>query len=105
MAQMMAPLIKQGWVKNYLHDLILFAPDFNILLSRQDTHFQHLSQAGVKLNPSKCAIGKREVKFLGHVMAEAGCRPDPENIKAVQSMKPPTNAKDVRSFLGMWLLP
>ncbi len=53
MAQLMAPLIKQGWVKNYLDDLILFAPDFNTLLSRLDTVFLHLSQAGIKLNLSK----------------------------------------------------
>ncbi len=34
-------------------------------------------------------------------MSEAGCWPDPENVKAVQNMKPPTNDKGVRSFLGM----
>ncbi len=30
-----------------------------------------------------------------------GCRPDPTNVEAVQNMKPPTNAKGVRRFLGM----
>ncbi len=97
MAQMLAPLIKQGWVKNYFDDLILFAPDFNILLSRLDTLFQHFSQAVVKLKLSKCPIGKREVKVLGHIVSEAGCRPDPENVKAVEGMKPPTNAT------GIWI--
>ncbi len=33
-------------------------------------------------------------------MSETGCRPDPGKVKAVQNMKP-TNAKGVRSFLGM----
>ncbi len=61
-----------------------------------------MSEAGcVKLNLSKCAIAKREIKFLGHIVSEAGCQPDPENVRAVQNVKPLTNAKGVRSFLWM----
>ncbi len=101
MAQLLSPLIRQGWTKNYLDDVIVFAPDFNTPLTRLDTLFQHLSKNGVKMNLSKCGIGKREVKFLGHIVSEAGCRPNPENVQAVQNMKTPTNAKGVRSFLGM----
>ncbi len=59
MAQLLSPLIRQGWVKNYLDDVILFAPDFDTLLNRLNTLFQHLSQGGIKLNLSKCAIGKK----------------------------------------------
>ncbi len=101
MAQLLSPLIRQGWTKNYLDDVIIFAPDFNTLLTWLDTLFQHLSKNGVKLNLSKCDIGKREVKFWGHIVSEAGCRPNPENVKAVQNLKPPTSVKGVRSFLGM----
>ncbi len=101
MAQLLSPLMRQGWVKNYIDDVILFAPDFDTLFSRLNTLFQHLSQGCVKLNLSKCAIGKEEVKFLGHIVSEAGCRPDPANIEAVNNMKAPTNAKGVRRFLGM----
>ncbi len=56
MAQVLSPLIRQGWVKNYLDDVILFAPDFGTLLSRLGTLFSHLSKGGIKLNLSKCAI-------------------------------------------------
>ncbi len=87
--------------KNYLDDLVVMAPNFETLLSRLDTLFQHLREKGFKLNLSKCDIGKREAKFLSHIVSESGCRPEPENVKAVQNMKPPTNAKGVRSFLGM----
>ncbi len=37
MAQLLSPLIRQGWVKNYVDDVILFAPDFDTLLSRLNT--------------------------------------------------------------------
>ncbi len=101
MAPLMSPLIRQGWVKNYLGGVIMFAPDFDTLLNGLDTLFNRLSQGGVKLNLSKCAIGKKQVKFSGYIASETGCRPDPANVEAVQNMKPPTNAKGVRSFLGM----
>ncbi len=101
MAQLLSPLIRQGWIKNDLDDVIIFAPNSETLLNRLNTLFQHLSKSDVKLNLSKCAIGMREVKFLGHIVSEASCRPDPENVKVVQNMKPSTNAKGVQSFLGM----
>ncbi len=36
-AQIFAPLIKLEWLKNYLDDLIIFAPDFNTLIERLGT--------------------------------------------------------------------
>ncbi len=72
------------------------------LLSRLDTLLQHLSKGGVTLNFSTCAIRKRAVKFLGRIVSDPGCRPNPENIKkTLQNVKPPSNVKGVRSFLGM----
>ncbi len=56
---------------------------------------------GIKLNLSKCSIGQREVKFLGHIVSEEGFRPDPGNVEAIVNMKPPTNVKETRRFLGM----
>ncbi len=101
MAQVLSPLIKQGSVKNHLDDVILFATDFETLLKRLDTLFEHLSRSGIKLNLSKCSFGQREVKFWGHIVSEAGCRPDPTNVKAVTDMKTPTTVKGVPRFLGM----
>ncbi len=34
-------------------------------------------------------------------MSEEGFRPDPGNVEAIVNMKPPTNVKDTRRFLGM----
>ncbi len=63
--------------------------------------FQHMGEVGIKLNLSKCSIGQREVKFLGHIVSEEGFRPDPGNVEAIVNMKPPTNVKETRRFLGM----
>ena len=100
-AQVLAPLIKQGWVKNYLDDVILWAPNFQELLNRLERVFQQLTQKGVKINAAKCHIGHTSVKFLGHIVSEDGCTPDPKNVEAVVKMQRPRKVKEVRRFLGM----
>ncbi len=58
-------------------------------------------EVGIKLNLSKYHTGQHEVKFLGHVVSKNGIKPDPENVEAVSKMKPPTNVKETRRFLGI----
>ena len=99
--QILAPLIRQGWVRNYLDDIICFAPSFECLLTRLSTLFERLTSFGVKLNLSKCKLAQTEVKFLGHIVSAEGARPDPENVEAIVKTKPPTKVKEVRRFLGM----
>ncbi len=101
MASILTPLVRQGWVKNYLDDLILWAPDFPELLSRVKQLFILLTDHGVKLNLSMCTFVLKEVTFLGHRISAAGSKPDPKNIEAVAKMKATTTVKEVRRFLGM----
>ncbi len=56
-AQVLAPLIKQGWVKNYLDDIVLFGPDFGTLVERLGQLFHTLREKGVKVNISKSKFG------------------------------------------------
>ncbi len=62
----LVPLLRQGWIKSYLDDIILCAPSFQHLLQRLGV-FNYMERVGIKLNLSKCHIGQREVKFLGHL--------------------------------------
>ena len=66
-----------------------------------DTVMQTLQNAGVTLNPNKCAFSKDKVKFLGHVVNENGIRADPEKISAIVKMKTPSNITELRRLLGM----
>ncbi len=69
---------------------------FNFLLQRLGEVFQYMGKVGIKLKISKCHIGQREVKFLGHIVSEEGFRPVPGNVEAIVDMKPPTNVKEPR---------
>ncbi len=97
----LAPLLRQEWVKSYLDDIILRAPRFQYLLQRLGEVFKYMKGVGIKLNLSKCNIGQREVKFLGHIVSKEGFRPDPGNVEAMIKMKPATNVRETRRFLGM----
>ncbi len=101
LAEVLTPLRKQNWVRNYLDDIIVYAPSYDELLKRVGQLFTHMSSVGIKLNLTKCKIGQKQVKFLGHIVSKERHRPDPANIEEVIKMKPPTTVKETRRFLGM----
>lgn len=78
------------------------------ILAAFEEHLQHLREvftrlrdAGLRLNPRKCSLLRDEVPFLGHVISTDGVRPDPAKIEKVQRYPTPTDATQVRQFLGL----
>ena len=61
--------------------------------------FQQLKEVNLKLNPKKCNLFQREVKYLGHVVSAKGVSPDPEKVEAIQALPRPMSITDVKSFL------
>ncbi len=57
MASLLTPFLQKGWMKNYLDDLIIFAPTFQEFLVRLKELFALLTSNGVKLSLSKCTLG------------------------------------------------
>ena len=101
MAEILTSLSREGWVKNYLDDIILWADNFDQLMERLRRLFELLERRGIKLNLTKCDFGKQEVKFLGHRVSKNGSTPDQKNLEAISKQKPPKNVKEVRRFIGM----
>ena len=60
-----------------------------------------LQSHGAKLNKEKCQFSTKKLTFFGHVFGEKGVSVDPSKVKTIQDTAPPTNASEVRSFLGM----
>ena len=84
----------------YLDDILIFGKEFDQILNRIDTVFTRLGEAGLKLNPKKCDLFKREVAFLGHVVSGEGVATDPAKAEAVQNWPRPNTVTELRSFLG-----
>ena len=87
----------------YLDDILLFSPTFEDHLLLLKEVFKKLRCANLKLKPAKCDLFKKEVVYRGHLVSSNGVRPDPGNIEKVQNWRSPSNAAELRSFLGLAL--
>ena len=52
----------------------------------------------MKLNPNKCTFGVTAGKFLGFMVSQKGIEVNPDKIRAIMKMTPPTNIKEVQSL-------
>ena len=50
----------------------------------------------MKLNPTKCALGVFVGKFLGFIVNSHGIKANPDKIKAMLNMQPPSNIKEIQ---------
>jgi len=84
----------------YLDDVIIFGKNFNEILNNLKMVFFRLRLANLKINPKKCVLLKKHVKYLGHIVSSEGIMTDPEKIAAVKEWPIPHTKKQLRSFLG-----
>ena len=65
----LAPLIKKGWVKNYLDDVVVWAPSFKVLVQRLEELFKLLAEKGVKLNVKEMSVwsGGNQIPRTYHI--------------------------------------
>ena len=83
-----------------MDDIITPGATVRECLQRLENVFKRLVQANLKLKPSKFISSQKSVKFLGHIVSEDGVKTCPDKIKCVLEWPTPTNAMQVRSFLG-----
>ena len=84
----------------YIDDVIIPGWCFEDHLSNLQAVFQRLRQAGLKLQPKKCAFLQRQVNYLGHVVTCDGVAADPTKVEKVATWPTPTTTKEVQQFLG-----
>ena len=63
--------------------------------------FEILRRHKLRLNTSKCLFGVGSGKFLGYMMTHRGIEVSPDQIKAVNSLQPPWNPKEVQKLTSM----
>ena len=54
----------------------------------------------LKMNPTKSFLGVSSGKFQGFIVTSKGIHLDPDKVKAIQSMHPPKNLKELRGLQG-----
>jgi hypothetical protein len=85
----------------YLDDVIVIGCTFQEQLDNLRRVFQWLQEAHLKLNPEKCQLFRKEVRYLGHIVLPPGITTDPEKLEAIESWPRPKDIHQLRSFLGL----
>ena len=63
--------------------------------------FEILRKHKWRLNASQCSFGLGSGKFLGYMVTHRGIEVNSNQIKAINSLQPPRNPKEVQKLIGM----
>ena len=84
----------------YIDDMLVKSITVELHIAHMSEAFQILRAYNMKLNPTKCAFGVSTGKFLGFIVNYQGIEANPDKIKAVLDMPPPSNIKEVQRLTG-----
>ncbi|KAI5168050.1 hypothetical protein NEIRO03_0077 [Nematocida sp. AWRm78] len=100
MDTMLQEQLETGQVKVYIDDILIATKDAKEHLEVLQAVLKILKEHGMEINWDKVKLMREEVKFLGHLLSMNRIRPTDERIAEVMKLPPPSNLKQVRSFLG-----
>ena len=89
-----------NWCIIYLDDVIVFSKTPEEHIAWLEAVFKKISNAGLKLKPSKCEFFKKRIHYLGHIVSNKGIETDPKKIEAIVNWPGPCTVHEVRKFLG-----
>ncbi|KAL0444499.1 UNVERIFIED_CONTAM: hypothetical protein Slati_2172600 [Sesamum latifolium] len=84
----------------YVDDMLVKSKEAHHHLEDLDETFAVLRKYRLKLNPGKCAFGVSGGRFLGFMVTQRGIEANPDKIKAIMDMGPPTNIIEVQRLTG-----
>ena len=85
----------------YLDDILIFS---NTPLEHEEhlrVVLKRLVDHGLRINPSKCELGKSELDFLGHHIDCEGSKPCADKVQAIVDYPKPATVTLLRRFLGI----
>jgi hypothetical protein len=90
------------YVQAYLDDLLCISrSSLEDHLKTLEEVLRRLCDEGLKVNAEKLTFCALEIKYLGYILTRDGIKPQSNKVQAILAIKPPTNIKQLRHFLGM----
>ena len=84
----------------YIDDMLVKSVKAELHIAHLAESFQVLKNYNMKLNPTKCAFGVSAGIFLGFMVNSRGIEANPDKIKVVLNMHPPSNTKEIQHLTG-----
>jgi RNase H-like domain found in reverse transcriptase/Reverse transcriptase (RNA-dependent DNA polymerase)/Integrase zinc binding domain/Chromo (CHRromatin Organisation MOdifier) domain len=84
----------------YLDDVTIFSETLEEHVQHVASVLKRLKERGYRLRLSKCKFALPEVELLGFVVGKGQLKPSPKKVEVVRAWATPTNAHELRQFLG-----
>jgi len=104
MNKMLRPFIGK-FVVVYINDILVYTHDETSHVEHLSQVFQVLRQQKLYAKLEKCELFTPQVIFLGYVVFDEGNQVNKSNVEAIKSWPTPTFIIEVRSWVGLFLLP
>ncbi|KAH9100338.1 hypothetical protein LEN26_015942, partial [Aphanomyces euteiches] len=83
----------------WIDDVLIYAKTYEEYMDVLEKFLSKMEEKNLKLNPQKCELFQRQVKWCGRLIDGHGVKQDPEWIKALNELPYPTNAGELQQFL------
>ena len=100
MTKMFEPELGRS-IEVYVDDMVVKSKVVSEHLGDLTNIFGILRKHKLRLNASKCSFGVGSRKFLGYMMTHRGIEVNPDQIKAISSLQPPWNPKEIQKLTRM----
>ena len=84
----------------YIDDVVIFSKDGTEHSAHLRCVLQALREHGLTVNIDKCAFGKEQVEYLGHLIGKGQLAVPGHRASAMEEFLVPKTKKQLRSFLG-----
>ncbi|UYV78632.1 K02A2.6-like, partial [Cordylochernes scorpioides] len=85
----------------YLDDVLISGRDCDDLKRKTEKVLLRFRESGLRLKREKCKFYVPEIEFLGMIIDHKGIRPSEGKLRAIKDAKPPSNKRELMSFLGL----
>ncbi|KAG9392073.1 Integrase core domain [Carpediemonas membranifera] len=85
----------------FIDDAVVLGRTPEELYDRVDRFLTRCAQCRLRLKAKKSIIGTKRAKILGLLVDESGVHISQDRIDAIATIKPPSNPRELRSFLGL----
>ena len=85
----------------YIDDMVVKSKLESEHINNRGNIFEILRKHNLRINASKCSFGVGSGNFFGYMVTHHGIEVNPDQIKAINSLQPPWNPKEVQKLTRM----